>query len=113
MSLRRRSGKWHYRFEVDGHEWTGNTGLMATERNRKSAEAIEVEAWRAIKQGKCHTLQVQAVPFSEAAEKFLSWVDVHHSRKPNTAKRVRNKFRLACRLLRQNRYLIDNSWRHS
>ncbi|MFL6448714.1 MAG: tyrosine-type recombinase/integrase [Bryobacteraceae bacterium] len=92
MGLRRRNGKWHYRFEVDGHEWTASTGLAATERNRKPAAAIEVEAWRTVKQGQAHLLQVEAIPFSEAASKFLSWVEVHHSGKPNTAKRVKTSF---------------------
>lgn len=44
MGLRPRQGKWHYRFEVDGHEWTGNTGLAATERNRTAAQSVDLEA---------------------------------------------------------------------
>jgi len=52
MALRIRNGKWHYRFEVDGHEWPGSTGLVATERNRKAAERIELEARQAIERGR-------------------------------------------------------------
>src|ERR1700731_1985936 len=92
MALRARHGKWHYRFEVDGHEWTGSTGLVATEQNRRSAEAIQMEAWKTIRQGKPHLLQIQAVPFNEAGEKFLAWADVQHAKKPNTARRVRTSY---------------------
>ncbi len=37
MPLRSREGNWHYRFEVDGREYSGNTDLAATERNRNAA----------------------------------------------------------------------------
>lgn len=92
MGLRVRHGKWHYRFAVDGHEWTGNTGLVANEHNRRSAEAIQVEAWKTITQGKFHLLRIQAVPFNEAGEKFLAWADAQHAKKPKTASRVRTSF---------------------
>ena len=44
MSLRERSGNWHYRFMVGGRTWTDDTSLAAVKRNRKAAEAIESEA---------------------------------------------------------------------
>jgi hypothetical protein len=70
----------------------GKHRLVATEHNRRSAEAIQVEAWKTIRQGKSHLLQIQAVPFNEAGEKFLAWADVQHAKKPNTARRVRASF---------------------
>jgi hypothetical protein len=45
-----------------------------------------------VRQGKSHLLQIQAVPFNEAGEKFLAWADVQHAKKPNTARRVRTSF---------------------
>jgi integrase len=92
MGLRTRDGKWHYRFEVDGHEWTGSTGLAATERNRRAAERVELEARQAVEQGKSHLLRIQAIPFNEAAQKFLAWCEGHHRAKPNTYKRVKTSF---------------------
>jgi len=92
MALRVRRGKWHYRFEINGHEWTGSTGLVASERNRKPAERIELEAKQAIEQGRSHILNVQAVPFTEAADKFLSWCESAHRNKPNTWRRVKTSF---------------------
>src|SRR5690242_20623464 len=92
MALRSRHGKWHYRFEVDGHEWSGSTGLAATERNRKAAERVQLEARQAIEQGRSHLLRVRAIPFNEAAEKFLAWCEGHHREKPNTLRRVKTSF---------------------
>lgn len=89
MALRIRRGKWHYRFEVDGHEWTGSTGLVATERNLKAAEGIELEARQLIERGESHLLRVQVVPFSEAAVKFDKACMAQHRNKPNTYKRVK------------------------
>lgn len=89
MALRERAGKWHYRFEVDGHEWAGNTGLVATERNRTSALRIELEARKMIEQGSAHLLKIQAIPFSEAAVKFIEWCKAAHREKPNTWKRTK------------------------
>ena len=35
--LRIQDGEWHYRFEHQGREWTGTTGLKATKRNVNDA----------------------------------------------------------------------------
>ena len=37
MPIRSRSGSWYYRFWLDQKEYTANTGLVATERNRIAA----------------------------------------------------------------------------
>src|SRR4051812_36523899 len=92
MGLRSREGHWHYRFEVDGHEWTGNTGLAATERNRKAAQRTELEAKQMIENGKAHQLRVQAIPFTEASAKFIEWCKATHRDKPNTWKRTKGSF---------------------
>jgi integrase len=89
MSVKVRHGMWHYRFEVAGHEWTANTGLVGTERNRKSAERVELEARQMVEQGKGAQLRVEAIPFSDAADQFLAWCKAHHRNNPNTWKRTR------------------------
>lgn len=63
--------------------------MVATERNRKAAERIEIEARQAVEQGKGHLLKIQAVPFNEAAAKFLLWCQMQSAKKPNTWKRTR------------------------
>jgi hypothetical protein len=92
MSLNARSGNWHYRFMVAGRTWTDDTGLAATERNRKAAQAIESEPWKAVKLGKDKTLKVEGVSFGVAAEKFLQWVEAKHANKPNTVRRCKGSF---------------------
>jgi integrase len=42
--------------------------------------------------GKSHLVQIQAIPFNDAAHKFLAWADVEHAEKPTTSKRVRTSF---------------------
>jgi hypothetical protein len=77
---------------VGGRTWTDDTGLAGTERNRKAADAIESEAWKAVKLGKGKILKVESVSFSDAAEKFLQWVEAKHAKKPNTIRRCKGSF---------------------
>ncbi|HEY7307421.1 MAG TPA: hypothetical protein VH601_25070 [Bryobacteraceae bacterium] len=35
--LRNRAGQWHYRFKVNGHEYSGCTDLAAIEQNVNDA----------------------------------------------------------------------------
>ncbi len=39
--IRERRGHWHFRFNLNRRTYSGNTGLEATERNRKAAMKIE------------------------------------------------------------------------
>jgi hypothetical protein len=94
MALRARHGKWPYRFEIGGHEWTGNTGLVAIARNRRLASEIESEAWKTIRRGKSHVIQIQAIPFNGAADKCFAPADVEHAETPTSSKRVRTSFAL-------------------
>ena len=92
MPLREREGKWHYRFELDGHEYSANTGLAATERKRNAAMRVEAKAWELVKNGRAHELKLQVKPFSDAAAAFLTWADGEHRDKRNTPKRLRTSF---------------------
>ena len=92
MGLRNRDGRWHYRFMVAGRWYSGNTGLVATERNRTAATRAEAEAHRLVSEGKAQLLRLQPIPFSEAAAKFLIWADGEYREHPNSAKRLRTSF---------------------
>jgi integrase len=85
MSLRERGGKWHWRFECEGREWSGDTDLAATERNRPKALLMEAQARERIRNGE--PLRVEIIPFSEAADRFIDWAKGEHREKPNTWKR--------------------------
>lgn len=84
MSIRNRKGKWHYRFEVDGHEYSKNTGLDATERNKNAAMRKEAKARELVEAGEAHLLRVQSIRFGDAMAMFLEWVEGEHRDKPNT-----------------------------
>lgn len=89
MAIREKNGKWHYRFQVDGHPYSATTGLEATKRNRARAEQAEAEARRLVTEGRAVALRVRAVPFSDAVESFLKWAEGEYRDHPNTAKRLR------------------------
>ena len=89
MSLSNRGGNWHYRFWAAGRRWTGNTGLAATERNRKSALLKEAELHKAVLEGKGDHLRLEVRAFSDAADQFIEWAKGEHHDRPNTWKRLR------------------------
>jgi integrase len=97
MPLRSRSGTWHFRFWLDGREYTGNTDLVATERNRIAAARAEAKARELVMSGRAHELRLQVKPFSDAAAEFLAWADGEHTDHPNSAKRLRTSFVSLCR----------------
>jgi integrase len=88
MSLRNRGGNWHYRFHAAGREWTENTGLAATERNRNGALIAEAEARKLVRDGRGELLKLQATVFRDAADQFIEWAKGEHRAKPNTWKRL-------------------------
>src|SRR5580658_9756568 len=92
MPLRSREGMWHYRFWLDGREYTGNTDLVATERNKNAAARAEVKARELVMSGRAHELKLQVKPFTDAATEFLVWAEGEHADHPNTAARLRTSF---------------------
>jgi integrase len=92
MAIRVRSGKWHYRFTENGHEYSACTGLVGTERNRPAAQRAEAEAYKLVVQGRAAELHIQATPFSKGAEMFLAWVVGEYQAHPNSAARIRGSF---------------------
>lgn len=92
--IRERNGKWFYRFMIGRKEFSGDTALEATERNRKGAEKREqaerVKAKVAIAQ---NVAEIKHISFIEAAAEFLNWCEkVEYRGKPNTWKRIRSSF---------------------
>ena len=92
MPIRNRHGIWHYRFWLDGREYTGSTDLVATERNRNAATRAEAKARELVVSGRSHELRLQVKPFSDAAADFLLWADGEYTEHPNTAKRLHTSF---------------------
>jgi integrase len=92
MPIRNRGGIWHYRVRVHGHEYSGSTGLAATERNRIAAQRAEAEARRLVLSGRSAELRLQVKPFSEAASMFLDWARGEYRAHPATAQRLATSF---------------------
>ena len=88
MSLRKRSGKWHYRFKLKGQEHTGSTDLDATPQNKGEAGEIETEARKRLKIGKRPASEILVTPFSDAVPKFGVWAKSKYRAHPNTYKRI-------------------------
>lgn len=72
MSVRDRAGRWHYRFQVQGREFAGSTGLPAIRRNLNAARTIEAQKRLDAEQG-IEPEEVSGVPFPVAAAEFLTW----------------------------------------
>lgn len=92
MGLRTRGGKLHWRYVLDGREYTGATGLADTKRNRTAALAEMHQHRQAIREGRKPGRRIEARRFSDAAGEFLAWCDVEHRDHPGTARRVRVSF---------------------
>jgi site-specific recombinase XerD len=90
MGIRERNGNWHYRFKVNGHEYTADTGLVATSRNESVALRIEAKARELVLDGKAWQLKLEVKPFQEASQLFIDWYKGEH--KESSAKRVRVSF---------------------
>jgi len=92
MSLRERNGTWHFRFKLDGREYSGTTDLDATQRNVSEAQAIEAEHRKEMLEGRRPSRRIQVREFSDASKEFLEWAEVEHRDHPNTYKRVATSF---------------------
>lgn len=91
MPIRERAGKWHYRFVVDGREYSGSTGLAAVQKNESKAIAKEESAKRLIVEGKAHLVKIKVQPFSDALDQFLAWAKGEHADTPATWQDARSK----------------------
>lgn len=88
-NIRERDGQWHYRFKVAGEEYTGPTGLDAKPSNRSEAADIARQKLAQIRGDR----ERADTPFSDAAGRFLGWVeDVEYRAHASTARRIRTSF---------------------
>jgi integrase len=93
MGLKKRGGRWWYRFQYKGREVCKTTGLAASERNRSSAEAIEAQARLTLLTTGLLPQAIRPEPFDLAASSFLAWCkDVEYRSKPSTAARIKTSF---------------------
>ena len=88
--LRSREGNWHYRFELRGHEYTGNTGLAATGLNVNDALKIRADERQRILTGQ--SPKPELFPFNKASQQFLEWCDGEYREHPSSAGRIRTSF---------------------
>lgn len=93
MGIRVREGLWHYRFTVRGKEYTGTTGLPATERNKREARLIGEQKQRDIRAQKREAAQLPRGDFATAAGQFMQFCkDVKYRQKEATWRRLKNSF---------------------
>jgi integrase len=85
-NVRVREGTWHYRFNLNGQERSGSTGLEGTPRNRKAAEDFAKRKRDELRKFEGRGKEV----FTTAAEEFIAWCrDVEYRAKRNTADRIK------------------------
>jgi site-specific recombinase XerD len=89
MSIEQRNGKWFYRFWALDREWSKDTGLAATERNRDAAQLMEAEARKLVKQGRGDELDLHPTTFTSAAQSYVAWAMGENREHPDTWKRIR------------------------
>lgn len=90
--LRERNGKWAWRYQLDGREYSETTDLDAVASNVSEALALMVEHRRAIREGR-DLRPLAARKFSDAWAEFLCWAELEHAAHPRTAKRLRDSGR--------------------
>jgi len=92
MALRKRGGKWHYRFKVDGKRYSGTTGLAATTRNTTKARQVEAEHRQALLEGRSPSRKIRVREFTAAAKEFLEWAKMEYRAHPNSYQRIATSF---------------------
>jgi site-specific recombinase XerC len=90
MPLRRKNGRWEYRFKIAGQPRVSDlTDLEATELNRKKAERLERDHRDRILKGLEQARKPKPAIFSAAVQEFLEHCRVEHKDHPNTSDRVK------------------------
>jgi len=89
MALRKRNRKWHYRFELDGREYSGATDLVATVRNESGARQMEADHRKALLEGRSPTRRLFVREFTDGVDEFLDWTKSEYRAHPNSHKRIR------------------------
>lgn len=85
-NVRVREGKWHFRFNLNGEERSGSTGLEGTPLNKKAAEAFAKRKRDEMRRFEVHGRKA----FNAAADEFIAWcTDVEYRAKRSTANRIK------------------------
>jgi integrase len=92
MAIRIRAGRFHYRFQFDGKEYSGSTGLAATKRNESAARDREAAHRQRLREGHQPIQRLIVREFSEAAKQFLDWDKGDHRDHPNSHDRIATSF---------------------
>jgi len=92
MAVRKKNGRWHWRFQVDGRTWCGSTALKATKQNKPGAQKKETEARELVKEGRNPRQHLIVRPFNEAAVDFLKWAEGEYRDHPNSHRRLVTSF---------------------
>ena len=93
MGLRAKNGKWHYRFMLDGHSYSGSTGLDATRQNVSKAQDQESAHRQELREGRNPlSRKVVVREFTDAATDFLSWAKMEYRAHPNSYHRIAASF---------------------
>lgn len=78
-------GRWRYRFQFKGRQYSGSTGLAAVQRNMAAAVRLMENHRKRLLLGEPDLVEVT---FNEAVEIFNEWKAGEHRAKPATARRV-------------------------
>lgn len=93
MGIIKRGRYWHYRIWIRGREYTGSTGLAATERNRTAALRIAEQRRQEILERLTRGPEPEEAIFDAAADRFLEWCrEVQYRARPATARRIETSF---------------------
>jgi len=92
MTLRNRGDVWHYRFKLDGREYSRGTGLAATKQNMRDAQQMEAEHHQALLEGRRPLHRVLIRDFSDAAIEFLDWAKMEYRAHLNSHRRLATSF---------------------
>jgi site-specific recombinase XerD len=91
MALRKRGGKWHFRFKLHGKEYAEATGLAATKQNERAAGDQESRFRSKLEQGK-EPRRILLRRFNDAALQFLQWAEAEYREHPNSYRRIKTSF---------------------
>jgi integrase len=80
---------WHYRFKLDGRNFSGTSDLAATARNKTEARRIEGEYRKALLEGRSPARRLIVREFTDAVGEFLEWAKSEYRAHPNSYKRIR------------------------
>src|SRR5450432_2484324 len=90
MPIEDRNGKWHLRYQVQGKKVHVSTGLKATERNRKKAEALELNGREELGlERRFNVKRRENRSFVEAAAEFQQWLEAEYGKTQNTIEAYR------------------------